>query len=99
MARKQSLPAVPSHPQIPPLTWRQLFEVALLEQDHSLLPRRLRDAKDAVMDRIEDSFDSASFSERKLLLAALNTISELQRLAILDDRSTTHVAQAFENAA
>lgn len=79
--------------------WRQLFEAALLEQDHSLLPCRLKDAKDAVMDRIEDSLDSASLSERKLLLAALNTISELQRLAKLDDLPTIQVAQPFGNAA
>jgi hypothetical protein len=61
--------------------WRRVFESALLEQDHDELPKRLRDAKNAVMDRIEDSFDTASLAERKLLLAALNTISELQRLS------------------
>jgi hypothetical protein len=73
--------------------WRQLFEAALLERDDALLPRRLKAAKDAVMDRIEDSFDSASFAERKLLLAALNTISELQRLSKVDDlpNSPMHV--------
>jgi hypothetical protein len=64
-----------------PRDWRRLFESALLEQDHDELPKRLRDAKNAVMDRIEDSFDTASLAERKLLLAALNTISELQRLS------------------
>jgi hypothetical protein len=82
-----------------PAVWRQLFEAALLEQDHSLLPRRLKDAKNAVMDRIEESFDSASLTERKLLLAALNTISELQRLANLEDVPTTHPVPAFGSAA
>jgi hypothetical protein len=67
-----------------PGEWRKAFEAALLERDHTVHPRRLRDAKNAVMDRIEDSLDSASLSERKLLLAALNTISELQRLAQVD---------------
>ena len=79
--------------------WRQLFEAALLEQDSSILPRRLKDAKDAVMDRIEDSFDSASLSERKLLLAALNTISELQRLAKVDDLPPRGMMRAFGHAA
>ncbi len=32
--------------------WRRLFEAALLERDNSLMPRRLKDAKDAVLDRI-----------------------------------------------
>jgi len=61
--------------------WRPLFEAALMESDHSVLPRRLQVAKDAVMDEIEDTFDTASPSERRLLLAALHTISELQRLS------------------
>jgi hypothetical protein len=61
--------------------WRPLFEAALMESDHSVLPRRLQVAKDAVMDHIEDTFDTASVSERRILLAALHTISELQRLS------------------
>ena len=60
--------------------WRPLFEAALMESDQSALPRRLQAAKDAVMDHIEDTFDTASLSERRILLAALHTISELQRL-------------------
>lgn len=47
-------------------------------RDNSVLPRRLRNAKHAIMDRIEDSFDTASMAERTLLLAALNTVSELR---------------------
>ena len=65
--------------------WRRLFEAALLERDDSSLPHRLKAAKDAVMDRITaDSVGSTSSAEGKLLLAALNTISELQRLAKLE---------------
>jgi hypothetical protein len=79
--------------------WRTAFEAALLERDQSILPRRLRHAKDAVMDRIEDSRDSASLSERKLLLAALNTISELQRLAQVDELPSTETALAVRDAA
>jgi hypothetical protein len=69
--------------------WKQLFEAALLERDQSLLPGRLRDARNAVLDRIEDSFTSAPLTERKLLLAALNTIGELQRLAQVDELPPT----------
>jgi hypothetical protein len=38
------------------------------------------------MDRIEDSFDKASFLERQVLLAALNTINEFQRPKVDDLR-------------
>jgi hypothetical protein len=79
--------------------WRKAFEAALLERDHAVLPRRLRDAKNAVMYRIEDSLDSASLSERKVLLAALNTISELQRLAQVDELPSADTTQALPNVA
>jgi hypothetical protein len=79
--------------------WRKAFEAALLEQDPTILPRKLRDAKNAVMDRIEDSLDSASLSERKLLLAALNTISELQRLAQVDEWPSADTMDALPDVA
>jgi hypothetical protein len=95
MSRKTS-PAVTSGTH----SWRQLFEAALLERDNSLMPRRMKDAKDAVLDRITcDSIDSTSPSERKLLLAALNTISELQRLGNLDELPATAVTPALGQAA
>jgi hypothetical protein len=65
--------------------WQQLFEAALLEPDPLVVAERFRTAKDAIMDRIEDSFDSASLSERRMLLSALNTIGELERLSRPDD--------------
>ena len=79
--------------------WRRLFEAALLERDAVVLPRRLQDAKHAVMDRIEGSFGSASLSERHLLLSALKTISELQRLANIEDLAQSAMTQAFVQAA
>jgi len=79
--------------------WRQKFESALLERDNSVLPRRLCDAKHAIVDRIEDSFDTASMAERKLLLAALNTLSELQRLAQSEDSPSTRAIQVLGQAA
>ena len=58
--------------------WQQLFEAALREEDPLLVADRFHSAKDAIMDHIEDSFESAPLSERRILLAALNTISELE---------------------
>lgn len=57
--------------------WKQLFEAALGEQDPGLFPERLESAKDALVDEIEYSFETASSSDRLSLLAALNTISGL----------------------
>jgi len=61
--------------------WKRLFGDALTENDPIRLSVRLRDAKNAIMDRIEDSMRTASQSERRLLLTALNTLLELQRIA------------------
>jgi hypothetical protein len=59
--------------------WKKLFGEALMENDPVIFGTRLRDAKNAIMDRIEDSMRTASQSERRLLLTALNTLVELQR--------------------
>jgi hypothetical protein len=64
---------------IPGANWQELFAVALRGQDPRLVADRFCVAKDAIMDHIEESFDSASLSERKMLLAALNTITEMER--------------------
>lgn len=65
--------------------WEQLFEAALLEDNPALIVQRIRDAKEAIMDHIEDSFDTASLSERQSLLAALNVLGELRRLSGVND--------------
>ena len=75
--------------------WEQLFECALLERDPVAREQRLQNAKNAIMDRIEDSFDTASGQESRLLLAALNTISELQRVDKNDDLRRPGPAQTF----
>jgi hypothetical protein len=67
-------------PQVPTGSrndWKQLFEAALVEADPCLFPERLQNAKNAIVDKIEDSYETASSSDRLLLLAALNTISGL----------------------
>ncbi len=79
--------------------WEKLFECALLERDPVAREQRLQNAKDAIMDRIEDSFDNASGQENRLLLAALNTISDLQRVATNDDLRRPGPAQTFGHPA
>ena len=79
--------------------WEQLFKAALLERHPALLEQRLQDAKDAIMDRIEDCFDTATLSERRLLVAAMNSISERQRVSKVDDLRLPLPAQTFHHAA
>jgi hypothetical protein len=79
--------------------WKCLFEAALLERDPEILPKRLLDAKHAVMDHIEDSFKTASVAERRLLSTALNTISELQRLSDTHDSPRAETTPALDQAA
>jgi hypothetical protein len=79
--------------------WAQLFECALLEHDPLAREQRLQNAKDAIMDLIEDSFDTASGQESRLLLAALNTISELQRVVKNDDLRRPGPEQTFGHPA
>ena len=57
--------------------WKSIFEAALLEDNPDMFALRLQNARDAIIGEIEGSFDTASFSDRRLLLAALNTISGL----------------------
>ena len=53
----------------------------MLESDPLLLHEKFQIAKNAIMDKIEDSFDETSLSERRMLLSALNTISELEQFS------------------
>jgi len=68
---------IPETPSIVVQGWKLLFEAALREDDPDLFAVRLRDARDAIVCEIEECFDTASSSDRRLLLAALNTISGL----------------------
>jgi hypothetical protein len=78
--------------------WKQLFDCALVERD-AVARERLQNAKDAIMDQIENSFDTASGQESRLLLAALNTISELQRVVKNDDLRRPGPAQTVGHPA
>ena len=60
--------------------WKALVEAAILEANVHDLSRRISDAQEAVMDRIEDSFQTASQSERQSLINAMNCLRELRRI-------------------
>ncbi len=79
--------------------WQQLFEAALLESNPAQMAERFQTAKDAIMDRIEDCFDSASQTERRLLLSALNTISELETVSKPEGLHRTRVPRVVGHAA
>jgi hypothetical protein len=80
-------------------TWKELFEAALIESDCGILPDKLKNAKNAILDRIEDCFDSVSLSERRMLLAALHAITELQRLSRVDEFPRLNLSRGLGNAA
>jgi len=58
-----------------------LSETAILETDPDNLSQRIQDAQDAIMDEIEDSFQTASSSERQALINAMNGVRELRRIS------------------
>jgi len=61
--------------------WQDLVEAAIFETDSENLPGRLQDAQNAVMDEIEDSFHTASSTERQSLINAMNSLRELRRVS------------------
>ncbi|MBS1851487.1 MAG: hypothetical protein JST79_11280 [Acidobacteria bacterium] len=79
--------------------WDQLFECALVEHDPVAREHLLQNANDAIMDRIEDCLDTVSGRESRMMLAALNTISELQRVVKADDLHHPGPAQSFGHPA
>jgi hypothetical protein len=79
--------------------WEQLSDCALQERDPAVREQRLQNAKNAIMDRIEDSLDIASGQEGRLLLAELNTIGELQRVEKNDDLRRPGPARTFGHPA
>jgi hypothetical protein len=60
--------------------WRLLVEAAILETNPDDLSQRIQDAQDAIMDHIEDSFQTATQSERQSMINAMNSLRELRRL-------------------
>jgi Spy/CpxP family protein refolding chaperone len=51
-----------------------------LRPTQPICPGAIQDAQDAIMDQIEDTFQTASQSERESLTNAMNSLRELRRL-------------------
>ena len=68
----------PAHVHQP---WRDLVEAAIFETESENACRRIQDAQDAVMDEIEDTFQTACASERQTLINAMNALRELRRVS------------------
>jgi len=58
--------------------WRQLCQLALLELDLAKLPERIADARNAVLDRIEDGFTKSQDGEQVALREALSMLDNLR---------------------
>jgi len=64
--------------------WRQLCQVAFFELDPEKLLQRIAEARDAVLDRIEDCHSRPAHREGYALREALETLNTLQEIAHRD---------------
>ena len=62
-----------------PLTWRELYQLALLELDPTKLPSAIANANDAILDTIEQTDRYALGGELPRLNDALNNLRLLRR--------------------
>jgi hypothetical protein len=67
-------------PPIATQNWRHLVEAAIFETDPDSLSQRIQEAQDAVMDDIEESFQTSSQIERQAMINAMNSLLALRRL-------------------
>jgi hypothetical protein len=78
------LGGVMNKPARPPLdsipSWTHLVEAVIFNITPDRLSRRLQDAQDEIMDHIEDSFETATESERQAMINTMNSLRELRRL-------------------
>ena len=59
--------------------WIKLYELAVTESDPSRLPQRIFDARNAILDRIEETHTkSCPYQERQQLTDALNGLRVVQ---------------------
>ena len=62
-----------------PLTWRELYQLAMLELDPTKLPSAIANANDAILDTIEQTDRYALGGELPRLNDALNNLRLLRR--------------------
>ena len=68
--------------------WKQLCNAALAEFDPALLPQRIADARNAVLDQIEDNFSEPASDENQALRNALHALEALTALQTVVKRKT-----------
>ncbi len=64
--------------------WRQLCQAALLELDPEKLLQRIAEARNAVLDQIEDCHSKPADREGYALREALETLNTMRRIAQRD---------------
>ena len=62
--------------------WRQLYECAILELDHSKLPGRITEARHAILDRAEEILTRRSCDEHQALNTALRALRLLEEVVV-----------------
>jgi inhibitor of KinA sporulation pathway (predicted exonuclease) len=60
--------------------WKQLYECAILELDHTKLSERITDARRAILDRAEEVLTRPSTDEHRALNDALRTLRILEQV-------------------
>ena len=66
--------------------WTELIEQAGAQSSSDAWLRRIEEVQDAIMEEMEDCFQTASPMERQSLINAMNTVRELKRLAEIPGR-------------
>jgi hypothetical protein len=62
-----------------PPDWTKLYDLAVMESDPAKLPQRIADARNAILDRIEETHTrSYPYQERQQLTDALNGLRVVQ---------------------
>ncbi len=59
--------------------WKSLYEVAIRETDVSKLPERIAIAKDAILNRIQQSIGNPTVGDHCAMDAALRTLRRMNR--------------------
>ena len=58
--------------------WKDLYQLAVIELDPAKLSHRISDARNAILDRIQETISLAHYQERQELTDALNGLRVLQ---------------------
>ena len=67
--------------------WRKLYEAAILEIDNTRLPKRIAEARCAILDRAEEILTNPTSDERHALKSALHTLRLLDEVAAREGSS------------